>query len=149
MQLKLTRAQRSGGMVRSKVVFQLNARVELSPEERSLVAKYGLGSMVVYDSEARKKHGQAASSQLSDVSAGGHGIAGSLWKTAKGLGSAAMMALSLRITVDSLQQGQMIECQSLDELLGAEEAINEACRNLKVYLDVAETFDGREVVVAF
>jgi hypothetical protein len=45
--------------------------------------------------------------------------------------------------------GQHIECKDLDELLGAEEAIREACKALKVYLTVAESFDGREEVVEF
>jgi hypothetical protein len=60
-----------------------------------------------------------------------------------------MMALSLNVTVDGLISGQHIECKDLDELLGAESAIIEACQNAKGYLDVASTFDGREQVLEF
>jgi hypothetical protein len=60
-----------------------------------------------------------------------------------------MMALSLRVTIDGLLQGQHVECKDLDELLGAEAAIREACSNLKAYLETALTFDGREEVVEF
>jgi len=60
-----------------------------------------------------------------------------------------MMALSLRITIDGLRNGQHIECKELDELLGAEAAILNACKNLKAYLETVQTFDGREEVVEF
>lgn len=60
-----------------------------------------------------------------------------------------MMALSLRITVDGLMNGQHIECKDLDELLGAEAAILNACKSLRAYLDTAQTFDGREEVLEF
>src|SRR5205085_1993164 len=53
MQLKLKRTQRSAGLMGGKVIFGLDARADLSAEERSLVQKYALGKMVVYDSEAR------------------------------------------------------------------------------------------------
>jgi hypothetical protein len=35
----------------------------------------------------------------------------------------------------------------MDELLGAENAIVEAARNLKAYLQTAATFDGREEII--
>jgi hypothetical protein len=153
MQLKLKRSQRSGGIMGGKVIFGLDARAELSPDEQALIRKYNLGKLVVYDSEARKKHqgsaydhfGGAANTSGYDLSSAGK----SLWKNARGLASAAMMALSLRVTVDSLVSGQHIECKELDELLGAEGAIRDACGNLKAYLETALTFDGREEVVEF
>ncbi len=147
MQLKLKRSQRAGGMLGGKVLFGLDARAELSSEEQSLVSKYGLGKLVVYDSEARKKHGEAAYSHFDDATVASTGR--SLWKNARGLASAAMMALSLRITVDSLVGGQHIECKDLDEVLGAESAIMDACKNVKGYLETAKTFDGREEVIEF
>lgn len=147
MQLKLKRSQRTGGMLGGKVIFALDARTDLTPDERGLVSKYGLGKLVVYDSEARKKHGDAAYGHFDE---GASSTAGrSLWKSARGIASAAMMALSLRVTVDSLTSGQHIECKDLDELLGAEGAILNACKNLKAYLETAQTFDGREEVVEF
>lgn len=153
MQLKLKRSQRAGGMMGGKVFFGLDARAELSPDERNLVQKYGLGKIVVYDSEARKKHGESAYGHFDDAATTPSYTASSagrsLWKNARGLASAALMALSLRVTVDSLMSGQHIECKDLDELLGAESAIRDACGNLKAYLETAVTFDGREEVVEF
>ena len=148
MQLKLKRTQRSGGIMGGKVLFGLNARADLSADERSLVQKYALGKMVVYDSDARKKHQESAYGHFDEATAP-VGAGRSLWKNARGIASAAMMALSLRVTVDSLINGQQIECKDLDELLGAEAAILDACKNLKAYLETAVTFDGREEVVEF
>jgi hypothetical protein len=153
MQLKLKRSQRSGGLMGGKIIFGLDARTDLSNEEQGLVKKYGLGKLVVYDSEARKKRGEAAYGHFDDaanVQGLGFSSAGrSLWKNARGIASAAMAALSLRVTVDSLMSGQHIECKDLDELLGAEAAILDACKSLKAYLETALTFDGREEVVEF
>jgi hypothetical protein len=56
---------------------------------------------------------------------------------------------SARLTVNNLMSGQHIECKDLDELLGAEAAIVEACQNLKAYLETALTFDGREELHEF
>lgn len=153
MQLKLRRSQRTGGMMGGKIIFALDARTDLSPDEQGLVRKYGLGKLVVYDSEARKKHGAAAYGHF-DNAANTPGLTASsagrsLWSNARGLASAAMMALTLRVTIDGLMGGQHIECKDLDELLGAEAAIVDACKSLKAYLDTAVTFDGREEVVEF
>ncbi len=57
--------------------------------------------------------------------------------------------MSLNISIDSLQGGHAINCNSLDEVLGAEEAIKDACESLKTYLDIAETFDGRQEVIEY
>ena len=152
MLLSLRRAQRSGGMMGGKIIFTLNARAELTEEEYALVKRYALGKLVVYDSEARKKHSESAYGHFSnapgfssDLAAAGRG----LWRNARGLASAAMMALSLRVTIESLITGQHIECKDMDELLGAESAIVDACKNIKAYLDTALTFDGREEVLEF
>jgi hypothetical protein len=153
MKLLLRRSQRNAGLMGGKVVFALDARVDLSPDERALVQKYALGKLSVYDSEARKKHTDAAYGHFDDATTtpglGASSAGRSLWSNARGLASAAMMALSLRVTVDSLVAGQHIECKDLDELLGAEAAIRDACQNVKVYLEAAVTFDGREEVVEF
>jgi hypothetical protein len=71
------------------------------------------------------------------------------WQALKAVGASAMGALTLRVTVSSLIKGQHIACKELDELLGAEAAILDACKSLKAYLDTALTFDGREEVVEF
>lgn len=153
MQLKIKRSQRAGGMMGGKVIFGLDARADLSADEQGLVKKYALGKIVVYDSEARKKHGDAAYGHFDNAAStpgfGASSAGRSLWSGARGLANAAMMALSLRVTVESLISGQHIECKDLDELLGAEAAILAACKNLKAYLETAVTFDGREEVVEF
>ena len=147
MHLILRRSQRTAGLARNKIIFVLDARAELSPESISLVQKYKLGNLVVYDSDARKKHSQAGYGHFDE--AAGSSVGRSLWKNARGLASAAMMALSLRVTVDGLMNGQHIECKDLDELLGAEAAIRDACKSLKNYLETAITFDGREEIIEF
>jgi hypothetical protein len=60
-----------------------------------------------------------------------------------------MASLSLRVTVYSLMKGVHVECKSMIELLGAEEAIADAGKNLRTYLDTAATFDGREEILEF
>lgn len=146
MQLKLKRSQRTAGMLGGKIVFALDARTDFTAEESALVGKYGLGKLSVYDSEARKRHGEQG---FADLDAKGGGAVGSLWRTARGATRLAMSALSLHVTIDSLARGQHIECKDLDELMGAEAAILEACRNVKSYLETALTFDGREDVLEF
>jgi len=122
------------------VIFCLDARIQLTPEEQANVNRYKLGSQVIYNSEASKRHLAKSETAQSTGTAGG---------IAKSFVSLAMAALNLNITINGLQRGQHIECKSLDELLGAEEALMEACKNLRAYLDTAASFDGREVLVDF
>lgn len=140
MQLKLKRSQRSGGFTGGKVYFALDARADLSEEEAYNVKKYKLGSEVIYNSEASRKHLEAGIASLGSGSLGG---------TLKSAVSMAMARLSLNITVDSLVKGHHIECKDLDELLGAEEAIMQACENIRTYLTLAATFDGSETVLEY
>lgn len=147
MQLKLKRAQREGGMIGKKIIFALDARADLSNSEKDLVKKYGLGALVVYDSANRRKHAESAVGHAEATI--GASAGGTMYRLARGYAAMAMSALSLRVTVDSLTRGQHIECKDLDELLGAEAAIVDACKNLKAYLETAITFDGREEVVEF
>lgn len=136
MQLKIQRSQRSAS-ISGKVIFCLDARILLAPEEQANVSRYRLGGQVIYNSEASRKHLERANDA---------GRQGSYFKS---LAATAMAALNLNITIDSLQRGQHVECKDLDELLSAEEALMTACQNLKGYLEAAATFDGREVVIDF
>ena len=140
MQLKLKRSQRSGGMLGGKVIFILDAKMDLTQEEDHNVKKYKLGSEVIYNSEASKKHLQSGAAALASGSVGG------LLKSGV---SIAMARLNLNITIDSLAKGQHVECKDLDELMGAEEAIRQACENVQGYLHLAATFDGREEVIEY
>ncbi len=139
MQLKLRRTQREGGIVSKSVIFCLDARVEFAPEEKQSITRYKLQNEVIYNSEAQNR--------LLDKSAAHQD--GSLSGNLKSLALAAFALTKLHITIAGLERGQHIECKSLDELLGAEDAIMTACQNLRGYLDTAMTFDGREVLVDF
>ncbi|WP_428150931.1 hypothetical protein [Brevundimonas sp.] len=158
MQLKILRSQKQGGIVSKNVLFCLDARVAFSADESANVRRYKLADQMIYSSAAAQA--AAAGSLAAGQNARGRGIptdvddlmfsAASIM--GNGLKAAALGALSkmkLSITIASLERGHHIECKSLDELLGAEEAIMDACRSLRGYLDTAATFDGREVLIDF
>ena len=140
MQLKLKRSQRTGGMLGGKAIFMLDAQVMLTNEEAHHVKQYKLGGEVVYNSERSRKHLENAQAGLAERTALG---------VSKGLARVALAKMSLNITIDGLTKGQHVECKSLDEMLGAEEAIRTACEGVKTYLNLAATFDGREEVVEY
>jgi hypothetical protein len=140
MKLSMRRSQRDAGMLGNKVVFTLDAKIDPTAEEQLLIRRYKLGKMTVYNSEATQKHATAAIE---------YAERGGLMGLAKAAVRGGMAALSLRCTIDSLTGGQRIECQDLPELLGAEEAIREACQTAKMFLATAVTFDGREEILEF
>ncbi len=73
----------------------------------------------------------------------------SLFDIVKGFIRIAMSKMSLNITIDSLVKSHYIEAKSLDELIYAEDAIRESCKNMKNYLRVAATFDDKEEIVDY
>jgi len=139
MQLKIKRSQREAGVLSKNVVFCLDARVEFTAEEQASLARHKLWNECIYNSEASKRHYEKSMAQLDGSFVGG----------LKSFASAAMANLSLNITIGKLASGQHVECRSMDELLGAEEAILTACQNLRSYIDTAASFDGREVLFDF
>jgi hypothetical protein len=144
MQLKIQRSQRQSGVVSKAVMFCVDARVFLSAEEQANVTHYKLGNQIIYSSEAAKQH--AASFEAHQKVAE---ITRSYMHLAKGFLHAVKSRLALKITIDSLQRGQHIECKDLDEVIDAEEALKQACQNLKGYLETAATFDGGAVVIDY
>lgn len=64
-------------------------------------------------------------------------------------GDVLLQKEKLLITIKSLKDGHYTECPDLAALLETEEQIMGVCKNLKSYLEVAKTFDGRDVVVEF
>ena len=66
IQLKLKRSQKAGML--GKMSFMLDARAELTSEAKGLVSKYGLGSLVIYDSKARQQRAEEAFSHF-DIAA--------------------------------------------------------------------------------
>lgn len=139
MQLKIQRSQRDSGVISKTAMFCLDARVEFTAEERRHISRYKLGKEVIYSSEAAKLHAAKGDANV------GAGTLGNI----KAIGSFVMARLNLNISIESLERGQHVECKSLEELLGAEDAIMTACKNLKSYLATAATFDGREVLFKF
>lgn len=154
-QLKLKRSQREAAF--GKIIFMLDARMELTPEDQALVNKYKLGGHVVYESTARQKHAEAAKAHLESTrdqpslfaspSKQALGVGKTLFRLARAGASAAVTAMSLRVTIASPTQGVHVECKSMNELVDAENAIVEAAQNLKGYLANASSFDGREDII--
>lgn len=159
MQLKLKRSQKTGGIVSANVIFCLDARVEFTPAEAGDINRYKLQNQMIYTSEGARSAAEGSRAAAANAKARGISVGSvddfltsATGKLGHGLKAAALGAISamrLTITINSLQRGQHIECKSLDELLGAEDAIMTACENLKGYLAAASTFDGREVLVDF
>jgi hypothetical protein len=101
----------------------------------------------VYSSQAARRHAANAHRQLDRVDSDllrekAGGIGGSLV-------SLAMAKLSLNVSIASLGRGHHIECKDLPELLDAEQALMEACRNVKQFLKAAATFNGSVILVDF
>ncbi len=140
MQLRIQRSQRKGGVLGGKIYFALDVRAEYTAQERADINKYELGGEVIYNSQAAKKHLDAMGQKLD-----GGGLKG----LASALGSLALAKMNLNITIASLAKGHHIECKDLGELAEAEEALVNACKNLRAFLKMAASFDGSEVVIDF
>ncbi len=130
MLLKIKRAQKSSMM--GAAVFTLDFQAEISKEERALIDKYKLGKMIVYSSEAFQKNASTAA-------ATGQGVG--ILKGAMSFATALLF--NLKISIDDLVGGKHLEMKDLDELVSAEDQVVKACNNLKGYLSVAKSFDGR------
>ena len=50
------------------------------------------------------------------------------------------------INVEELWNGDSYKCKSLEEVIDYRNKLIEACKNLRVFLAVAETFEGTEVI---
>lgn len=138
MRLFFRRSQRTAGVFSSTPVFALDARIELTNEERQLIQKYHLNKEVLYSSDAAQQHAAATIDAFNET-----GIRG----FAKAALSGARLAFSLKCTVESLLKGQHIECKDVGELITAEGAIMGAAHTLKGYLEAAVSFDGREELI--
>jgi hypothetical protein len=147
MQLRLQRSQRTSGVVGRTVLFCLDVRADYSPEERANIERYKLGGEVIYNSQSARKHLDQAGVHLSRTQAGNTGerAAG----LARGALSLALARMSLSISIGSLARGHHVECKDLEELLGAEETVRTACKNVTRYLEAAQTFNGSETVIEY
>jgi hypothetical protein len=155
MSLKLTKFEKKD--VWGKLLFVLDARLGLNAEEFDLVKKYRLGRKVIYDSSSRQRRNEKTLSHLErtrdhpalseGLTVQFLGVGKTLVRLGMALTSAIMGTFYLRVTVDSLFHGVHAECHSLEEIAAAEAAIIEGGRNLKAYLALASTYDGREHII--
>ena len=140
MQLNLRRTQRAGGGLLSKsVTYVLEARIELTSEEKVLITSHQLDKQVVVNTDAVLKHLQSAAMGA---------VAGNVIGGLKNLKSVAN-AINLEVTLQSLEAGQQIECKSLGELVGMEAAICSACNRLYAYMNTVVALGGAETVINF
>jgi len=157
MILKIRKSQISN--VWGTPVFIVDARMELSAEERFLVEKYRLGDLMIYSSSARSRHKEAAKAHLEGTK--GHpvftlrirdqvmGVLKTFFRLGMAGAHAAMAAYHLKITVYKLMRGVHVRCKDMDEVLLARGAIVDAAANLRIYLDAALSFDGTEEILEF
>ncbi|MCI0564469.1 MAG: hypothetical protein MN733_38855 [Nitrososphaera sp.] len=126
MKLLIRRSQKKGLV--GSITFVLDARSELTPEEKDNVKKYKMGKEILYYKEK-------VDTSRSDPESWS-GIARSL----------AARALNIKITVDDVVNGKSIECQDILEMRAAEEQLKEACKLFKEMLESAAHFEGEQVV---
>lgn len=123
MKLLLRRNQKSGLI--GKITFVLDVRAELTPEEKSHITKYKLGSTMLYER-----------GKMTDPGSGLLGLASRL----------AFKMVNLTISVEDLSTGKQVECKDIVEMLAVEDQIKEACQTFQAVLKAAASFGGEEVV---
>jgi hypothetical protein len=106
-------------------VFQLDARAELTAQEREWVGRYKMGKTLLY-----------TKNEMIDRGSGLLGAASRL----------AFRMTNVQITVDDLVSGKHIECKDIVEMLAIEEQIREAAATFHQVLQAAGTFGGEELV---
>jgi len=142
-----------------RVIFMIDARMEVAAEERRLVGKYGLGDLLVYSSTGTDKQ-LAAMKARTESTKLRPGFWASAWEELMDVfrmlltlsmagADAAVTANDLKITVSKLLRGMHIHCTDMNEVIVAKNAIVQAGKNLRQYLDVAQSFDGSEEIHEF
>jgi len=153
IEVVISRSQRLNWL--NRVVFMIDARMGMSIEQYSLMRKYRLGRTIVFDSARRERQNELARTHLELAREGKsqticlwreelRGIFRRLWYLIRALLSFLLGFLFIRITLAKLIKGAHVESRSLDKILAAKNAIERSAGDLKAYLEVAETFDGRE-----
>jgi hypothetical protein len=112
-------------MLGGKIVFQLDVRADLTPDERSNIAKYKLGDTVLYERSTLVERGS--------------GLMGLATR-------AAFRAMNLSVSVNDLANGKRVECKDIVEMVAVCEQIKEAAQTFKEVLDAAAYFGGEEVM---
>jgi hypothetical protein len=142
-----------------RVIFMIDARMDVAAEERRLVGRYGLGDLLVYSSTGSDKQLAAmkARTESTKVHLGFWARATEelidafrmLLTLSMAGAHATMAAYDLKITASKLLRGVHIHCTDMDEVIVAKNAIVQAGKNLRNYLDVAQSFDGSEEIHEF
>jgi hypothetical protein len=123
MKLLLRRNQNAGMF--GKITFVLDARAEISAEERAAIDKYKLGGELLYVKNKDVPRDE--------------GI--------KQLGKLLVFhALNLTISVNDLVNGKRIDCKDIWEMLAAEDQLKEAAIGFGRILEAARHFGGEQVI---
>jgi hypothetical protein len=156
--IKTKRSKKRKGL-RRKMVFVLDARMAVSPDIRKEIVEYDLGGRLIYDSLARKHHTEQMKKHQETtkqnpgwrdpIEKQALGFVKFIFRAVRVVISATRASLAVRVTVASLLRGAHIECRDLNELCGAEQAIEQAGEKIRDFIDVARTFDGREEIRVF
>lgn len=128
MKLRLNRSQRQTGVMSKKVLFALDAQVDLTAQEAEYVSKYKMGSALIYNKDR-------VNPELND------------YASAKGImRNLSAAALNINLTVNDLVRGRTIECKDILEIIDAEETVKSACQGLKNLLEACAGFEGEEII---
>ena len=123
MKLLLRRDQRSGLL--GKMIFTLEVRAQISPEEKARIDKYKLGKEALYIKNTNVPTDEG-------------------WK---GVAKLLMFhAMNITVTVNDLVSGKRLECKDILEMLAVEEQIKTAAQNFGRMLQAAAYFGGEEVI---
>jgi len=128
MKLRLKKSQRSTGVMSKKVMFSLDAQVDLTAQETDYIRKYKMGKEVIYNKDR-------VNPEMHD------------YKSGKGImRNLSAIAMNINLTVDDLVKGRTIECKDISEILDAEASVKSACAGLKNLLEACSGFEGEEII---
>jgi hypothetical protein len=119
----LRRDQRQGLL--GKVVFTLEVRADLAPDEKAAIEKYKLADTVLYEKNT-----------IVDPGSGLLGLASRL----------AFKAMNMSLSVKDLAYGKKLECKDIVEMLAVEDQVREASKTFAAVLNAARHFGGEEVI---
>jgi hypothetical protein len=158
MQVLVRRSQYEGFW--GTIYYTLDVLIEPSPDEAKLIARHGVGDIIVFDSQQRREyferaqeHADAAGSHpifqtsnnpeqvfidtLTSIGSTLYSIGGSTYNLIAG-------SLEVRITINDLINGAHIESDQSGEILDAEHIIKKSITALKAHLSNLQTFDDRQ-----
>lgn len=124
MKLLLKRNQKKS-MIGSQVHFTLDARAELTDEEREHVNKYRMGKTLL----------------VSNFEDRGAGIIGLLSRFIY-----TRFRGTADIAIDDLVKGRQFDCHDVLELIDIERQLREASETFKTILNIAASFGGEELI---